>query len=817
MRASTGQLTQTLRRPFARARGRVEFGDALLALYLLVFARQYLWPLDSNALGWALAVPLAFAAWLLYVSTKPFKTEAPGRDFWLLVALPLLLFYMLRLPFPDVSFDVLNYRLLHAERSLRAPFFLPGDFFPTPAPYNPAPDTLTALFRHALGYRLGTIINLLVLVWSAQVVDKILRPFVARARPRALCVLLVMLAEHLLFEVNTYMVDLLALPLLLEATRLTLRAVDVTPRADDARVGLALDDVRDGLALNDAGERDLHAVRAVVESRGVALFAHVAFLLGAAASLKLTNAVVIPPLALVCAYRALAGSGRLAPKRLARALLVSAVAFAAPLLPFCVYLYCLTGNPLFPIANKLFRSPFWPTGGGWDARWGPAGFFETLAWPALVSFEPERHSELAVYSGRLTLGFAAALVGLALAHRDARARLLSAVLLACSLLWAAGGMGYSRYGLYLEVLAGAVLVALASVLLEGARREPQATVAWKNARAVWKDAPAVWRGALAFLLVAALVAQAALACVYACRYEWSMRATAFGQWSAYKYELRYVLRDRSLKAFLTDDERMRYASVGAWAETGVKSTGFEVLLNPSAPVLAFNHEEYFATRESKGRFVGAVEGAPGASLFSLCFPGDLAAAKEFVERRGLSVGRVSNVEVPFFSPRDVIGMMLVEIPRPQGPEGRRRLEEFWRGAAFPEADYRAEIEAAGATPTSMRAGERVVLNFRVRNAGGSVWPARGDAKGWYQVNLGDRWLDSRAREVVNALDARTALPADLPPGGEVTLPLAVNAPREPGDYVLEIDMVHEGVTFFNEKGSKSLRLPLRVEPSGARL
>src|SRR5436309_10176123 len=226
MRVATGQLTQTLRRPFARARGRAEFGDALLALYFLVFARQYLWPLDSDALGWAMAVPLAAAAWLLYVSPKPFPAEAPARAFWLLVALPLLFFYMLRLPFPDLSFDVLNYRLLHAERSLRGTLFAPGDFFPTPAPYNPAPDTLTGLFRLALGYRLGTIVNLLALVWAAQVANKILRPFVARARLRAACVLLVVLAEHLLFEVNNYMVDLLALPLLLEATYLALRACD---------------------------------------------------------------------------------------------------------------------------------------------------------------------------------------------------------------------------------------------------------------------------------------------------------------------------------------------------------------------------------------------------------------------------------------------------------------------------------------------------------------------------------------------------------------------------------------------------------------
>ncbi|HZE58837.1 MAG TPA: hypothetical protein VE031_13360 [Chthoniobacterales bacterium] len=44
---------------------------------------------------------------------------------------------------------------------------------------------------------------------------------------RSAAVLLIFTAEHLFFEINTYMIDLLAVPLLLEATRLSL--VDIAP------------------------------------------------------------------------------------------------------------------------------------------------------------------------------------------------------------------------------------------------------------------------------------------------------------------------------------------------------------------------------------------------------------------------------------------------------------------------------------------------------------------------------------------------------------------------------------------------------------
>src|SRR6266536_1226520 len=222
-------------------RGRIEFGDALVFFYGLVFVRQYFWLLETNSIAWILSFVIASVCCYFYIATKPFPAQRFGPEFWLVVGLPLLFAYALRAAFPDHSFDVLNYRLLHAERSLRGTLFAPGDFFPTPAPYNPAPDTVTGLFRVILGYRLGTIVNLFALIWAAQVADKLLRPFVKKPWLRSLCVLLTMLAEHLLFEASNYMVDLLALPLLLEATFLTLQAKQIeNQRANYVRIALLL-------------------------------------------------------------------------------------------------------------------------------------------------------------------------------------------------------------------------------------------------------------------------------------------------------------------------------------------------------------------------------------------------------------------------------------------------------------------------------------------------------------------------------------------------------------------------------------------------
>src|SRR5712671_849933 len=94
-------------------------GDALLLIYFAVIARQYLWWLtDKNRAAWIIsAVIAAIVAWL-YVSSKELSEEkSAGLPFWIIAVLPLVFVYSMRVVFPDVSFDVLNYRLLHGERA----------------------------------------------------------------------------------------------------------------------------------------------------------------------------------------------------------------------------------------------------------------------------------------------------------------------------------------------------------------------------------------------------------------------------------------------------------------------------------------------------------------------------------------------------------------------------------------------------------------------------------------------------------------------------------------------------------------------------
>ncbi len=158
-------------------------------------------------------------------------------------------------------------------------------------------------------------------------------------------------------------------------------------------------------------------------------------------------------------------------------------------------------------------------------------------------------------------------------------------------------------------------------------------------------------------------------------------------------EAKLMLRDHSLRSFLTDEERVLFDGVQMWVETCPMSTGFEVLLNPHAPIIAARQTEYFFTRESRRQFIRIVKGLPvngcsRSASTTTCLPRNRRLRNEDSRSR-----KLTPVNVPFFSRRDRIGMMLVEVRIPQDPEARGEFESAWMKGAFPTSVYREEIVA----------------------------------------------------------------------------------------------------------------------------
>ena len=128
---------------------------------------------------------------------------------------------------------------------------------------------------------------------------------------------------------------------------------------------------------------------------------------------------------------------------------------------------------------------------------------------------------------------------------------------------------------------------------------------------------------------------------------------------------------------------------------------------------------------------------------------------------------------------------------------------------LPEGGFRARLRVLEA-PARVAAREKATLRVAVKNLGPVAWPARERSGGKFQVSLGNHWLDARG-ETVTHDDGRAALLTDLGPGDEIELSLVVNAPRQPGDYLIELDLLQEGVSWFGLKGSTTTKLPIKVD------
>jgi hypothetical protein len=131
-------------------------------------------------------------------------------------------------------------------------------------------------------------------------------------------------------------------------------------------------------------------------------------------------------------------------------------------------------------------------------------------------------------------------------------------------------------------------------------------------------------------------------------------------------------------------------------------------------------------------------------------------------------------------------------PKPTGP------------AALPNEAFKAQITLID-PPAKLRAGQTETLKLHVKNASSVTWWMRGaeinpavDNK--FYIAAGYHWLDKDGKTVA-ALEGHNAIPKDLKAGEETDMTLQVTAPKDPGEYTLEVDMVQEQVAWFKEKGS----------------
>lgn len=159
------------------------------------------------------------------------------------------------------------------------------------------------------------------------------------------------------------------------------------------------------------------------------------------------------------------------------------------------------------------------------------------------------------------------------------------------------------------------------------------------------------------------------------------------------------------------------------------------------------------------------------------------------------MNKVKNFIIFFILPMVIIALLIFNA---QIASKRYTLQSDIR-----KNEYNASIKS-DITTLTLKPYEEKNIKVNVKNNGTVVWtPAeKNDIDLSYQVLKNDKIILE---------GERCRLPNPVANGQEVSLDLKIKSPSEPGKYKVELDMVHEDVTWFKEKGSKTYTIEINVE------
>jgi hypothetical protein len=631
--------------------------DALLLLYLICIARQYLWFLNGgwtkNAIAWSLASLLGGSIVYFLADRRDNAPRVRWTLDWLwlaIVVLPVLGFFFMRAPFPAFEMDHLNYHLVNTERALRGWPMIKGDFFPGTLLVNPAPDMVFGVAKYLIGYRLAPVLNVAALLWTAAVLNEILSSFLAKRIVRYIAILFILTTDQISYLINIYMIDLLSLPLLTAAAWLTIRL-----------------------------SQSRHLDRSLIK---------IALLLGISVAFKLTNVFFAIPIALLCVYELikLYLDHRHLPKKATVAIAV--LAGTLPSLFFLAYMISQTGNPFFPYFNGIFKSSLMLATNYSDPDIGPKTLLTKLFWPIISFVYPTNLSAMntaIIYSGRLNLGFVLSLCLLFWRLTPSSLRKLSFVMVFGCFLWSFGS-GDLRYALIGEMFGGVACCFIFKYLYDQvATKLPAGRLALMKTRiafvlvlgfAACQSLSGMW-----FSLVHFECANESELCDRVMQPIFTNRFTAvtfksladlsmpkhidFDHNYSYRAEASYLLRDRQAQDFYSPSDKAQFRDVQMWINCSDATSGYMVMAADSVPMVSvakfLSLFDYLQAEGARTRVREILRANRSKKMFTILQKQRYYEGRANLARVGLTFARIQEISLPMYSPNVRANLLLIEL------------------------------------------------------------------------------------------------------------------------------------------------------------
>ncbi|MFB0564643.1 MAG: methyltransferase domain-containing protein [Candidatus Aminicenantaceae bacterium] len=126
--------------------------------------------------------------------------------------------------------------------------------------------------------------------------------------------------------------------------------------------------------------------------------------------------------------------------------------------------------------------------------------------------------------------------------------------------------------------------------------------------------------------------------------------------------------------------------------------------------------------------------------------------------------------------------------------------------AMPVEAYQARILALSEPSRRILPGQSATIPLRIINDTPLSWRTNAVSP----LRCGNHWLNADNDVSVIFDDGRVDIPDGLEAGQSCIVDLTVTAPEAPGEYICEIDVVHELISWFKVYGSPTLHFPVTV-------
>src|SRR5262245_8378482 len=108
---------------------------------------------------------------------------------------------------------------------------------------------------------------------------------------------------------------------------------------------------------------------------------------------------------------------------------------------------------------------------------------------------------------------------------------------------------------------------------------------------------------------------------------------------------------------------------------------------------------------------------------------------------------------------------------------------------LPEYGFKAQITAPE-PPERLLAGQVAMITININHTSDVSWYQRGvvtthRTDNQFYIAAGNRWLDKEGK-LTSETEGHNGIPKDLKPGEEIEMALQITAPKQPGDWTMQL-------------------------------